>query len=153
MSLHSDGISEVLKIILLGVILLCLVGAGIWVISEKFPLYQAKKEVTTSIRELANSYAKWSKLADDPVTIDYIYNKQWVILDKETKDHWTFDLIGDPAHHVVAQSLPAMPGGRDKFVWCDIQTGKIWGWGVPETEDSLKAGLIKEESFSKQVLH
>ncbi len=149
MALSSDGISEVLKFILLGVILLCIVGVVMWYISDKFPLYAAKKEVQIALKDYCTAYSKWSKTADETVTIDYINQKEWVILDKETKSHWQFQLIGDPAIMVQAQSLPSMPAGRDHCVYADIETGKEWGWGIPATDDSISSGLVKEDAYSK----
>lgn len=149
-TLSSDNVHEVLKIILLAVIGICVVGLILWYISDKYPLYAAKKEVTMALSDLARSYAKWAPTAEDPVTIDYITStKQWVVLDAETKMHWSFELIGDPATRVVAQSLPGMPGGRDRYVYADIATGHLWGWGIKETEDSIKAGLLKPDAYYK----
>ena len=147
MALSSDGISEVLKFILLGVIILCIVGVVMWYISDKFPLYAAKKEVQIALKDYSTAYSKWSKTADETVTIDYINQKEWVILDKETKAHWFFQLIGDPATMVQAQSTAEMPGGRDHCVYADVETGRMWGWSIPATEDSIKSGLLKPDAY------
>lgn len=148
-SLSSDGVSEILKIILAIVIGICFIGIIFWIISDKFPMYAAKKEVSITLLEISNSYRKWSQSADEPVTIDYIFKNGWVVLSKEVKSHWVFELHGDPANRVVAQSLQGMPGGRDRFVYMDIETGLQWGWGIPATDDSIREGLLKHDAYRR----
>ncbi|MCX7835451.1 MAG: hypothetical protein N2450_05205 [bacterium] len=146
--LRSDNVNEVLKIILLLAIGIALLGILLWYISSWYPLYMAKKEVQMALKDFANAYNRYAATADEPVTITYMtQTKNWVILDKETKQHWSFELLGNPAHTVEAQSLPSMPGGRDRFVYIDIATGLLWGWGIPATQDSIESGLIPRDKY------
>lgn len=146
--LRTDNISEILKIILLIVIGIALVGVILWYISSRYPLYMAKKEVQMALRDFATAYNRYAPSADDPVTISYMTStKNWVILDKETKLHWSFELLGDPAHTVEAQSSTSMPGGRDRLVYIDITSGMMWGWGIEATQDSIDNGLIPRDKY------
>ncbi len=130
--------NDFLKTILLIVIVVAVIGAAFWFISDKYPVYAAKKEVVNALKDIANAYKRFGTSADQTVTMDLLTGKEWVILDKETKDHWYFELVGDPPTLIIATSNPSMPGGRDRVAKCDIASGKIWGWGTGIGEDSTK---------------
>jgi len=126
-----------LKSIMLVVILICMVGVLFWFISDKYPIYAAKKEVQGALKDVYNGIIRYGSTENQALTMEDLTAKEWVILSAETKQHWTFELVGDPPTMCVAQSTPTMPAGRDHLVKIDLATGKMVGWGTG-IDDSLK---------------
>jgi len=142
--------NDFLKIILTIVVLIAVVGAVLWFISDKYPMYAAKKEVQTALKDIANAYRRYGTSADETVTMELLLNRNWVTLEKETKQHWTFELVGDPPHTAFAMSTSAMPAGRDRVVKIDFSTNELSGWGIEGSEElKLEVDASRKQLITK----
>lgn len=79
--------------------------------------------------------------SEDPASVDVLETEEYITIDPEVKQLWSFRLIGcNPVTQIYAETTVDFPNGAGHTMVFDVQTGRFSGYGSQNSQ-SLQSAL------------